>query len=114
MEDYRQHLLRSEADVKAFREKYAVHIDRNRQNFIDWVEGFPVMEKIRYLDGFSEKHRPFAVGLLCILVSEGAISVTFHDRAQILHRNPRDIKEWECWCDSLVTRRRERIMRTKG
>lgn len=113
MEDYRQHLLRSEADVKAFREKYAVHIDRNRQSFIDWVEGFPVMEQIRYLDGFSEKHRPFAVGLLCILVIEGAISVTFHDRAQMLHRNPRDIEEWERWCDSLAPRRRERSLRGK-
>lgn len=106
--DYRQYLLRSDVQIAEFREKYPEQIDELRQRFVEWVNGFPVMERVDYLSRFSEKQRPFVVGMLCILIIEGAINITFHDHAQLVHRNPRDVAEWEAWRRSRMPKRKNR------
>lgn len=108
MTDYRQYLLRTESDISEFRERYSEHIDKNRQRFIEWINGLPVCEKVYYLRGFKESHRSFVVGMLCVLIIEGAININFHGLADRIERNPRDVEEWESWCDSRMPKRRKR------
>lgn len=106
MTDYRQYLLRTDAQIAKFREKYAGHIEKNRHRFVSWINALPVCEKVNYLAKFKVQHHHFVVGMLCILVIEGAININFHGLADRIDRNPRDIQEWEAWCQSRMTKRR--------
>lgn len=106
MNDYRQYLLYTDESMEAFKAKYAGHIEKNRDRFREWIAGLPCCERVEYLKAFPEHQRPFVVGLLCLLVLDGSINVTFHDRAQILHRNPSSVQEWEAWCKAGMPRKR--------
>lgn len=107
MTDYRQYLLYTDEAIESFKTKYTGYIEKNRDRFREWIAGFPCCERVEYLKSFQEQQRPFIIGLLCLLILDGSINVTFHDRAQILHRNPSSVQEWESWCESGMPKRRK-------
>lgn len=112
MPDYTSYLLRGDDRIAAFRQQYATFLRTQSQKYIDWVRSFPVMKRIDYLQSVPERNIPAVIGMLCILLIDGHIHITFHDGARTIHRDPGSIEEWEAWCDSLRPPRRTRKKKT--
>ena len=106
MLDYTQYLLYTESQINDFRRKYASFISQKGASVADWINSFPVMERVDYLKSVPERNVGPVIGLLCILIIDGYISITFVEEARRIYRNPGSIEEWNVWCDSLSPKRR--------
>lgn len=107
MLDYTQYLLYTESQINDFRRKYASFISQKGASVADWINSFPVMERVDYLKSVPERNIPAVIGLLCILIIDGYISITFVEEARRIYRNPRSMEEWKEWCDSQMPKRRK-------
>ena len=108
MPDYTPYLLYTDKQIQDFRRRYATFIGQKEQTYADWINGLPVMERIDYLKSVPERNIVPVIGLLCILVNDHKISITFIDGASLFYRNPTSLEEWETWCNSLSPKRRKK------
>lgn len=108
MPDYTQYLLYTNQQIQDFRRRYASFISQKGASVADWINTFPVMERIDYLKSVPERNIEPVIGLLCILIIDGQISITFIEEARRIYRNPGSIEEWGTWCDSLSPKRRKK------
>lgn len=108
MPDYTPFLLYTDQQIQEFRRRYATFIGQKAQIYADWINALPVMEKTDYLKSVPERNLPAVIGLLCILIIDGQISITFIEEARRIYRNPGSIEEWGSWCNSLSPKRRKK------
>lgn len=108
MLDYTQYLLYTESQINDFRRKYASFISQKGASVADWINSFPVMERVDYLKSVPERNIGPVIGLLCILIIDGQISITFIEEARRIYRNPGTIEEWKAWCESTSPKRRKK------
>lgn len=103
MIDHRIYFLRTKAQIEDFRRRYARFIAAEGENYVRWVQGFPLCEWVDYLKGVPEKNIPVLVGMLCHLYLSGRIYITFHDTQPLVCRDPSSEKEWNAWVASQAT-----------
>ena len=108
MPDYTPYLLYTDEQIQYFRRRYVTFISQKGTSVADWINSLPVMERVDYLKSVPERNIPAVIGLLCILIIDGQISITFIEEARRIYRNPGSIEEWKAWCDSLSPKRRKK------
>lgn len=108
MPDFKSFLLHTDQQVRDFRQRYASFIGQKGASVADWINRLPVMQKVDYLKSVPERNIGPVIGLLCILILDGQISITFVDDARCIYRNPGSIEEWETWCESMSPKRRKK------
>ena len=106
MPDYTQYLLYTNQQIQDFRRRYASFISQKGASVASWINSLPVMERIDYLKSVPERNIGPVIGLLCILIIDGRINVTFVEQARRIYRNPRSMEEWKEWCDSQMPKRK--------
>ena len=88
-----KYLLRTELEIKAFRNRYAEGIKKFAPQYLVWFNSLPIFQwsMLRV----TKQNAEFIIGLLCILYIDGKINITFSsDCAQIMH-NPLTDEEME-------------------
>lgn len=108
MPDYTPYLLYTDEQIQYFRRRYASFISQKGASVADWINTLPVMERVDYLKSVPERNVGPVIGLLCILIIDGQISITFIEEARRIYRNPGSIEEWGTWCDYSSPKRRKK------
>lgn len=108
MPDYTQYLLYTNQQIQDFRRRYASFISQKGASVASWINSLPVMERVDYLKSVPERNIGPVIGLLCILIIDGQISITFIEDARRIYRNPGSIEEWGTWCDYSSPKRRKK------
>ena len=108
MPDYTQYLLYTNQQIQDFRRRYASFISQKGASVASWINRLPVMERVDYLKSVPERNIGPVIGLLCILIIDGQISITFIEEARRIYRNPGSIEEWGTWCDYSSPKRRKK------
>ncbi len=96
-----RYLFRTRAALDEFRRRYATFIASEADRYAEWVNGFPLMEWVEYLNGVPKENVPVLVGMLCHLYDAGRINICFHPTLPVIRRDPMSLAEWNAWCEAL-------------
>lgn len=88
-----RYLLRSSAQLEDFRRRYAAVIRGSSQAYVDWVCSLPVWEWSPLLLPTGKEEA--VIGLLCCLLIDGHINITFSSSCRSIMRNPLTDEEYE-------------------
>ena len=100
MSDYRQYLLRTDAEVAAFMARYAGFIEKHADAYVSWIDSLPFCEKVPYLVDVPERAVPAVIGLICLLHDTRQVNIQFSEDMMKVSRQPRDFEEWKEWVET--------------
>lgn len=95
--DREQYLLRTQSQVRVFRERYARAIDSRAEAFRVWVRSLPMMEWYPLL--IRPGNEELAIGIICILYINRLICISFSEDMQFIRNEPLDDEEYRQWSD---------------
>lgn len=101
MPDFSPYLLYTDAEIEAFKKKYAAELESNLQIYSGFIEACRLMEWVPFTrSGATPKEIAFIVGILCVLHEERPrrCHFSFNQGAYMIRRDPADEEEWEQWC----------------
>lgn len=88
-----QYLLRTDWQIKAFRNRYAKFIQNNHDRFLEWFLKLPLYEWVRL--PFQETKMEAGLGLLCLLYIDGEINLCVDKTVTLIQRFANSDKEYE-------------------
>lgn len=88
-----QYLLRTDWQIKAFRNRYAKFIQNNHDRFLEWFLKLPLYEWVRL--PFQETKMEAGLGLFCLLYIDGEINLCVDKTVTHIQRFANSDEEYE-------------------
>lgn len=92
---YTPYLLRTQAQIDAFRESHGKLIREKNDPMASWFNGLPLYQWVRLQCRPGEEAA--TVGLLCILYLDGRINISFSRDGEYIRREALDLEEYQAW-----------------
>lgn len=89
------YLLRTQAQIDAFRESHGELIRVKSDPMASWFNGLPLYQWVRLQCRPGEEAA--TVGLLCILYLDGRINISFSRDGEYIRREALDPEEYQAW-----------------
>lgn len=99
-------LLYTDREILEFRLRYAKLIRNSSDAYIKWINSLPLMEWTRLL--LPKGQEEAIIGLLCCLIDDGSIKVTFSNTCTSIRRDPANEEEYQEWLDTAGFKRYEK------
>ena len=93
-----RYLLYTERQILAYRQKYFNFIQKASPAYISWVKSLPLMEWTRIL--LPKGQEEAIIGLLCILIIDKHVCMSFNSSCTSIKREPADDEELNEWLDA--------------
>ena len=94
----KRHLLYTERQILSYRQRYFHYIRKAGPAYTSWIRSLPLMEWTRLT--LPQGQEEAIIGLLCILLIDGHVKITFSETCTSIRRDPADEDEYQEWLRS--------------
>lgn len=95
MNDRVRYLLRTQAQIGAFRLRFGEAVKRNAKAYTDWINSLEYFEWTPVV--CRPEHEEFVTGLICLLYIDGEVNISFDNTATKVQNEPRTEEEMLAW-----------------